>query len=153
MKQARSEGNKVACLIKANKAEFYIADVDLEDNSDDVKTASETVVKTLGKTRSAFMLISAGVKNITVLVYVPSELSDRIDAEEWLQTSVKNLTPLNQNLTTSEVENKKDGMIVIEADTPFKLKDIVRSNGFKFLNDKGLIKPESDEEFIGFEDF
>jgi len=145
MKQARSEGNKVACLIKANKAEFYIADVDLEDEYEAVKLASESVVKTLGKYKAAFMIISAGIKNIIVHTYVPAELEDKINGKDWLNRSVSDI--LGKKVYES------DDMIVIEADTPFKLKDIVRSSGFLFLRENGCIKAESDEEFIGFDDF
>lgn len=145
MKQARSEGNKVASLIKANKAEFYIADVDLEDDCEAVKLAAETAIKTLGKQKSAFMIISAGVKNITVYVYAPEELENKIDVSTWLNTSIADIQSGNK-------KHESDSMIVIEADTPFKLKDVVRSKGFSYLTENGFIKVESDEEFIGFDD-
>ena len=44
-KKARSEANKVAMAIKANKAEYYVADVDLGDDAEDVSAAAVAVEK------------------------------------------------------------------------------------------------------------
>ena len=141
-KKARSEGSKVAGLIKGNKAEYYIADVDLEDDSNDVKASVEATVKTLGKYKAAFMVISAGIKCLTVVVSVP-EGFDKINSSEWLTNSIKDIsgdTVFDSN------------MVIITADTPFKLKDIVRSNGFAYLNKMGCMGEEDSEEFVGFDD-
>lgn len=145
-KKARKEGNKVASLIKANKAEFYIADVDLGDNFKDVIAALNCSVRTLGKMRSAFMIISAGVKYLTVVCYVPNEFKDRISSKEWLEKSIVGLEG-----EMNEEENYTS--VMIEVETPFKLKDMVRGNGFAFLNKTGCLEEESSEEFIGFDDF
>ena len=143
-KKARSEGNRVAGLIKANKAEFYIADVDLGDNSSDVSLAVEVVKKTLGKTKAAFMLISAGIVCATVVSYVPLELEEKLNSEQWINESVKNI---------SGKVDKKGFCSIITADTPFKLKDMIRSNGFSYLTKQGCMgDEESSEEFIGFDD-
>ncbi|GAJ16752.1 unnamed protein product, partial [marine sediment metagenome] len=45
-KKARSEGNRVACLIKSNKAKVYTADVEVNDNPDDMLIVMESVRKT-----------------------------------------------------------------------------------------------------------
>ena len=146
-KQSRKEGNKVACLIKANKAEFYITDVDLKDNSDDVLNSIKTITRTLGKLKSAFMIISGGTKVVTIVAYVPSELSDKIDHNEWVRKSIVGLP--EGKFDTGDNYTRA----VIEADTPFKLKDMVRGNGFAFLTKKGCMgDEESSEEFIGFDD-
>ena len=147
MKKARSEGNRVACLIKANKAEFYIADVDLEDEMDHVVSCVESARKTLGKLKTAFLLISAGTVRLNVVGYVPPELSDTIDIKEWINAAVRNI-PGEQTVTDDEYYG-----VSIEADTPFKLKDMVRSNGFAYLKKEGLMNDEeSSEEFVGFDD-
>ena len=146
-KKARKEGNRVACLIKANKAEFYIADVDLNDNPDFILAAVECVKKTLGKKRCAFMIISAGVKLLTVITYVPDEFSERISGEKWLKESLLGLPEGKYD------EGDNYFRSVTEANTPFKLKDMVRANGFAYLNKTGCIENESSsEEFIGFDD-
>ncbi len=146
-KKSRSEGNRVASLIKANKAEFYIADVDLDDNTNDVTNAVTTIIKTLGKMRAAFMVVSAGIKVLTVIAYVPTELQDRINASDWLGEAVKGL-PVG---TLSGDDHIR--ISAIDVDTPFKLKDMVRSNGFKYLTDKGCMgEEESSDEFIGLDD-
>lgn len=149
MKKARSEGNRVACLIKANKAEFYIADVDLGDSSEHVMSGVDSVKKTLGKLKSAFILISAGTAKIIVVGYVPSELSEKIDIEKWVNEAVKNITGDQTSLSNDGTYG-----VSIEADTSFKLKDMVRTNGFGYLKKEGLMNDEeSSEEFIGFDDF
>ena len=146
-KKSRSEGNRVANLIKANKAEFYIADVDLDDNTNDVTNAVTTIIKTLGKMRAAFMVISAGTKVLTVVAYVPTEIQDRINASDWISQAITGL-PVGTLSGDNYIRRN-----VIEVDTPFKLKDMVRSNGFKYLTDKGCMgEEESSDEFIGLDD-
>lgn len=141
-KKSRSEGNKVASLIKANKAEYYIADVDLGDNTDDVKAAVQSAVKTLGKKKAAFIVISAGTKCLSVVVSVPDEF--QIDFNEWLQSSVKDIDGDKQFIENSAV---------ITTNTPFKLIDMVRSSGFSYLRKNGFLdEEESSEEFVGFDD-
>jgi hypothetical protein len=141
-KKARSEGSRVAGLIKANKAEYYIADLDLEDDSNDVTVASEVVTKTLGKHKAAFLLISAGIKCITVAIGIPDGF-DKFDGKLWLNESIKNIAGDRVDLGANAV--------VITADTPFKLKDMVRSAGFEYLNKVGCMGDESSEEFVGFD--
>ena len=150
-KKSRKEGNRVACLIKANKTEFYIADVDLDDNTKDVITCIASVVKTLGKVRAAFMLVSGGTKTLTVACYVPDELTEKIDAKEWLSKALIGIN--NAGVKTS---NKSTSYISVDIELPFKLKDMVRGNGFAYLKKFGLMEDaeeESSEEFIGFDDF
>ena len=147
MKKARSEGNRVACLIKANKAEFYIADVDLDDNVEYMKTVVDSIKKTLGKLKSAFIIISAGTEKIITMSYVPPELSEKINIEAWVNEAVKNIQG-DHKLIDGDYFG-----VSIEADTPFKLKDMVRSDGFCYLKKEGLMDDEeSSEEFIGFDD-
>lgn len=137
-KKARSEGNRVAQLIKANKAEYYVADVDLEDSLEEVLGASESVRKMLGKFSSNYILISAGVKNLIVVVNM---INGEIFSEnEWLSNSLTNISVENTN------NNNNNNQIVVEIDTPFKYKDVVRSNAFAFLRQKNLLQEEESEE-------
>ena len=145
-KKARKEANRVASLIKSNKAEYYITDTDLGDNSNDVLSAAKNVNKSLGKFKSAFMILSAGKTKLTVVVYVPNELSDKIDLNEWTRKSLIGLT------TASQVMEDMYVITTIESDRPFKLIDTVRGNGFAHLNRTGCIEEESSEEFVGFDD-
>ena len=146
-KKSRKEGNRVACLIKANKTEFYIADVDLDDSSDDVVGAMNSIVKTLGKVRAAFMIISAGIKVITILSYVPDELGEKLDKDLWLK---KSIIGLPDGITDSGDNYVRT---VVETTTPFKLKDMVRGNGFAYLTKLGLMgDEESSEELPDFDD-
>ena len=77
-KKARSEGNRVAGLIKSNNAKVYTADVEVNDNPDDMLIVMESVRKTLGKMKSAFMLIAGGNKFLIVNAYVPDELKTEL---------------------------------------------------------------------------
>lgn len=145
-KQYRKEGDKVARLIKTNKAEFYIADVDLEDNSDDVILTVDVINRTLGKTKAAYMIISAGIKIATVLAYVPPELKEKLDHTDWVRQAIQGL------LITKETSEECYTCVIVEADTPFKLKDIIRSNGFVYLSKSGCMEKEESEEEFGFDD-
>lgn len=152
-KKARKEGNRVAQLIKANKTEFYIADVDLEDETKDVIDSITCTIKTLGKARAAFMLVSAGTKTLTVACYVPDELVDKIDSKEWLS---KALVGINNDGITQDETSNNTFYVSVDIELPFKLKDMVRGNGFAYLKKLGLMadaEDESSEEFIGFDDF
>ena len=164
-KKARSGGARVAGLIKANKAEFYIADVELEDETNNVMAAAEVVNKTLGKHKASFLLISAGVKCLTVVASVPSDVN-KINSKEWLNEAVKNISSggsgdgpdndpdndLSDGPNRTYLEDKYLG-VVITVDTPFKLKDIARSSGFSYLHKCGCMgEEESSEEFVGFDD-
>lgn len=146
-KKARSEAQRVVVAIKGNKAEYYVADVDLEDDSNDVYETANLVRKTLGKHKCNFMLISAGVKNLTVCVdwnrAPPTDSSElpvlaqgEVNACDWLNASIENIVSLHSN----------DTKISIEIDTPFKLKDTVRANAFAFLKKNALLEEESEEE-------
>ena len=139
-KKARSEGNKVAMNIKANKTEYYISDVNLEDNENDVVAAAVSVRKTLGKMKSGFMLISAGVEKLIVVIDVPD--SPKLSASEWLSHSLNNFT-----FTTLNNNTNIYAKAVLELETPFKNKDIVRSSAFTFLRQKGLLEEEESDEF------
>ena len=148
-KKARSEGNRVACLIKSSKSEFYTTDVDVNDNPEDMLVVMESVKKTLGKMKSAFMLVAGGDNLLIVNAYVPDELKDRLVFEDWLNNSIVNLK--------KEDENVKNGdnymQISFKTDFPFKLKDVVRSNSISYLTKNGFMgDEESSEEFIGFDD-
>jgi len=135
-KKSRSEGNRVAMAIKANKSSYYISDVDLEDNYEDVITSAVSVRKTLGKFSSGFLIISAGVTHLSVVV----DTKDKdISAVEWLTSSLSNIT--------GEIEGDNDfAKSSVEIETPFKLKDVVRGQAFAFLRSKGELEEESEEE-------
>jgi len=145
-KKSRKEGNRVACLIKANKTEFYISDVDLGDNSDDVVSAVQNAKRTLGKMKSSFMVISGGVKNLTVVAYVPDEHKDIISSQKWVNESLIGLPKGEED----EGENYTR-IIVKNINTPFKLIDTVRGNGFAYLNKNGCMEDESSDEYMDFE--
>ena len=142
-KKINSEANRVAVAIKSNKAEYYVADVDLGDVSNDVCACSLAVTKTLGKVKSNFMLISADVKYLIVVV----EMSDvsKITAKDWLLESLTGISEalITENLTSTTNNSAK---IVLELDTPFKYKDVIRSNAFTHLRKLNLLQEESEDE-------
>lgn len=143
MKKVRSEASRVASLIKSNKAEFYIADVELENPNDDMILTVDSIVKILGKYKAVFMLIATDLNKLYISVYVPPELNHKIDGKVWLDNSIKNI---------NSIEYKNETSVIITSEDSFKLKDIVRSSGFKYLSDNKCMEYESSEEFIGFDD-
>jgi len=147
-KKARAEGNRVAMKIKAAKAQFYIDDVDLDDQIPDVVMASEAVRKTLGKVSAGFMVISAGVTHLLVIVDVPKDKVDQISAKTWL---LEGLTGISTSFTDDSTDTCAKAFINITM--PFPLKNTVRSNAFAYLRKcKLLEEEESDEEVYTFDD-
>ena len=142
-KKARSEANKIAMAIKANKAEYYVADVDLGDDAEDVSAAAVAVGKILGKVKSNFILISADVKYLIVVV----EMSDfsKITAKDWL---LESLTGISEALIVENLVSTSDSSakICLELDTPFKYKDIIRTSAFSYLHKLDLLQEKSEEE-------
>lgn len=138
-KKARSEGNRVAMAIKANKSPFYISDMDLDDDSADVFVACESVRKTLGKLTSGFLVISAGVKNLIVVADIPED--KELSARDFLLASLSGISE-----TLTEDSTDRLAKAVVEIDTPFKLKDVVRASAFAYLRKNGKVEEESEEE-------
>ena len=146
MKKAGSEGNRVACAIKAGGSKWYVSDVDLEDDDQAVMKCADSVRKTLGKVVSGFLLISAGVKNLIVILSVPLSLENDMNCLEFFEESLKNVHGVKVVKRDETVPNYYVVSCVIEIDTPFKLKDVVRSSAFEYLRKKGLVEEESEEE-------
>lgn len=134
-KKSRSEGNRVAMAIKANKSEYYISDVDLEDNYTDILSAGRNVRKTLGKNPASFLIISAGIKNLNIYV-------DAKDiSKDWLIASISNISSDKEVNTEENISS-----VSIETECPFKLKDVIRASAFAFLRKEGLLEEESEED-------
>jgi hypothetical protein len=143
-KKSRSEGNRVAMAIKANKSDFYISDVDLEDNVDDVSSAAQNIRKTLGKLTSAFLIISAGVDKLIIVADVPEV--HNVSAKEFLLASIKGISS-----ELSEDSTDTYAKAIVEVEMPFKLKDTVRGLAFAYLRKIGKIEEESEEEEVFYE--
>jgi hypothetical protein len=141
-KQSRKEGNKVACLIKKNKAEYYISDVDISSRNDLVSTMTN-INKTLGKFKSSYIIIGNNKTQIFVLACSQNDIPFTI--EEWVKASTLG--------TDGEIEITDNYCVFTgTADFPFKLKDTIKGNGFAFLNKHGCMEESESEEFIGFDD-
>lgn len=170
-KACRSETNRVAILLRNALREnkdstpvYYVTDVDLKDDAADVLECAKSVKKALSgnnKTCPSFMLISADVTNLIVVVYVADATTQYVSGEttkyvadattkydatakEWM---LKSLEPvLGVSDLPSLTEN--DDFICFDGkfDTPFKLKDTVRSAAFAYLRSHNLLQEESDEE-------
>ena len=118
-----SEGNRVACAIKANKSKWYVSDVDLEDVDVAVAKCADSVRKTLGKVISGFLLISAGVKHLIVVLNVPLALENDMNCLEFFEESMRNVHGVKVVKRDESVKNYYVVSSVVEIDTPFKLKD------------------------------
>ena len=142
-KKARSESARVASLIRANKSEYYISDTELDDPTE-LQSTPELIIKTLGKWKCAFMLICANANTLTVVTYVPPEFQEKIDAGSWLDSS--NQETLQD--TTQYINTFSSSFRVCRSDNAFKLKDVVRANGFKYLSDRGCLgEADSSDEY------
>lgn len=134
-KASRSEASKVTLVIKANKAKYYIADVNLE-TEEDIKKCAESVRKNLGKLETSFMLIAATNSQIFLVADSPS-----ISAKDWLENSVS--FPIEGD--------ERFAFGSFEMEMAFKQKDSVRSSAFSYLRKHDLLEEEeSEEEYFDF---
>jgi hypothetical protein len=139
-KEARAEGDKVARLIKTNGSQYYIADVNL-NLLDDMLSAVGVINQKLGDAKVGYMIISvsAGDKNLFVVTYVNPELKEHLQGDLWLQASVKDFK--------CEFGSSDDMYwATVETDSPFKMKDVVRGNGFAYLTKNGCMDEESSDD-------
>ena len=145
-KKARSESSRVASLIKANKAEFYIADVELDDPTE-IQLLPGLVNKTLGKWICAYMLIAASDNQLCICTFVPEKFQDKVKANDW-QSSL--------NINGVLIKDAGDHILFVkeyQTDDAFKLKDVVRANGFKYLSDQGCLGEADSSDEYNLEDF
>jgi aspartyl/asparaginyl-tRNA synthetase len=151
-KKARKEGNRVAVIIKANNASFFVSDVDLDDNINDVVVATNLVRKTLGKLKSSFMILSGGTKVLTAIVDVPKEKQDIINAKSWLEKSLINI---NGEVQIDKDSNGLYAKGIVNMEFPFKFIDTVRANAFNYLRQHSLLEDDesSEGEFLDFNNF
>jgi hypothetical protein len=111
-----------------------------------VEKCAASVRKTLGKVVSGFLLISAGVKHLIVVLNVPAALESEMNCLEFFEESMQNVHGVKVVVRDETVLNYYCVSCVITIDTPFKLKDIVRASAFEYLRKKGLVEEESEEE-------
>lgn len=150
-KKARSEGARVAALVRSSGSPYFVADVELEDSDEFVFTAAEACRKTLGKkVTGSYMIISAGVTQLTVVVNMHESKEGQFSAKDWVKSSIINITEemdtdaVNEAMTSDSTDMVAKA--IVKADTPFKLKDLVRANSFKALREAGEIEEEESEE-------
>lgn len=136
----QSEGDRLVKAILDNKTEFYVFDFDLDDDTDQVPLAVEHAKNKLTDP-TAFLAISVGAKKLTALVSVHPDLGERVSAKTWLAAS---LVGLNGDLTDDSTDLQ--AMCLLELDTAFKFKDVVRGNAFAYLRKNKLLVEEDDSE-------
>jgi ribosomal protein L4 len=140
-KNVRSEANRVAMAIKGNKSAFYVADVECGDNAKDTFDVVPAVKKILAKTQCNFLLISADLTHLNVVVSTTPDC--QVNPTEWLLASLKNIGNAEIQVETF---NDNEAGVSLAIEYPFKLKDVVRSSAFEYLRHKRLIEEESSEE-------
>lgn len=134
-KKVRTEANRVVNLIKSNKAEYYVADVDLDDSEDNVHACAIAIRKQLKD--SNFLIISAGTQQLIGVVDLSPNSS--IKAKDWLEAAMDRITFAEDHFAKA----------ILEVETPFKHKDIVRSKAFAYLRKMNLLEEEeSDDEYF-----
>jgi len=156
-----SEGDRLAKAIIDNKAEYYVFDFNLNDNNEQVSLAVNHAITKL-VTPCAFLVISAGANKLTATVSVHQDLPEKVpakiqlddsnpvfeklSAKTWLESS---LIGLKGELTEDSTDQL--ATCVLELDTAFKFKDVVRGNAFAYLRKNKLVEEEeSDDEMYEF---
>ena len=143
-KMITKEGARVGALIKSNKAPYYVSDVDLGSDLEMTTSCCTAVKKTLGKNKCGFMLISSGTDKLIVVADVPSDYE--INVQEWLNAEII----YSETNNDGSYESIRHAIQVVH-DSPFKEKDVIRSNAFQYLRKNKLIIEESDDDDFIFD--
>jgi hypothetical protein len=158
-KKARSEGARVAALVRSSGSPYFVADVDLEDNEADVFASADACRKTLGKkVTGSYMIISAGTKQLTAVANMHESKDGVFSAKDWVVSSILDIIPeMDMNTVEEALMSDSTDLVAkatVKADTPFKLKDLVRAQAFAKLREAGQIEEEEEEEELyGLDDF
>jgi len=123
-----------------------VADVEIEDNLEDVVETANIFANALPD--SACMFLSGGKDTFIIVAVVPPSKSNDLPATEWITTALTVLADPPKpeggvNLAHATVKADPDKGIF-----PLKLKDLTRGPVFQLLRKRGLVKEdeESDDE-------
>jgi len=140
----KGAAQKVISTVKSYGAPWFVADVDIEDNLDDVLTTANLFSEELPD--SACMFLSGGTKTFIIVAAVPESKVSGANAIELINTAltvIANPPPAEgtNNLAYSIINADPEKGIF-----PLKLKDLTRGPVFALLKKRQLVKDEEEED-------
>jgi len=152
---ARAGSQKIITAVKSYSAPWFVADVEIDDNSklDDVLGVAKLFTEALPD--SACLFLFGGKDEFIAVAAVPESKSGDFSALEFVNTCltvVPNPPPAQgtANLAHASVNADPEKNIF-----PLKLKDLSRGPTFQVLRKRGLVKEdesEDDEPLPSFDD-
>ena len=138
MRRAVAEGNRVAENIKKNGMTWNVAEVDLNDDRLSVLACAQVIRRSLNKV--GFLLISAGIKKLIIVLDIPESLYSEINGLEFFEKSLQKIDAIKVIKRDESVLNYYCIRCVMHITNPSPLKAIVQSSATDYLQTKGLIK-------------
>lgn len=147
----KSETNRVASAIRANNVQYYVAVVDLSDDQLSMNECAKSIKRLINDKQCAFMLISAGTKNINITIDIPINGYDQL-MNSWIQKAMPSevVSPFDVMIIAQNDESYEStrSYSLVAIDSPHKAVDQVRSNAFQFLRSCGKYEEDSEEDFV-----
>jgi hypothetical protein len=141
---AKGASQKVISTVKSYNAPWFVADVEIEDNEEDVLECAKLFATALPT--SACMFVSGGQHSFIIAAVVPDEKTGDLTATDWVTTA---LTVLASPPEVKGTNNLAHATVAADPDKgifPLKLKDLTRGPVFMLLKKKGLVKDEDDDD-------
>jgi len=148
---AAKAAEKVISTVKSYNAPWFVTDVDVEDNLDDVIAIADLFSKELPD--SACLFLSGGQQTFIIVALVPESKASDANAIELINSALSVIAnpPKPQGSNTL-------AHAIVKADPeknifPLKLKDLTRGPIFALLKKRGLVKDEDDDDEMPAFDF
>ena len=135
MKRAVAEGNRVVGDIEKNGEKWNVAEVDLDDDRLSVIACAEAIRKNLNKD-AGFLLISAGVKKLIVVLNIPESLYSEINGLEFFEKSLQKINVVKVIKRDESILNYYCIRCVMHISNPSPLKSVVQSSAADYLQKK-----------------
>ena len=137
MRRARTEGKKVSDAIAASGGKWCVSIVDLDDETESVIACAEAIRKTLDGT--GFLLISAGVKYLTIVLNISENFYDKINGLEFFEESLKEITAVKVLKRDESILHYYCLSSVITISNPSQFKAVVQASATEYLKKQGLL--------------
>ena len=131
MRKARAEGNRVTEEIKKNGMTWNVAEVDLDDDRLSVLACAEVIRKNLNKV--GFLLISAGIKKLIVILNIPESLYSKINGLEFFEKSLQKIDAIKVIKRDESILNYYCIRCVMHISNPSPLKTVAQSSATDYL--------------------
>jgi len=141
---AKGAAQKVISTVKSYGAPWFVADLEIEDNVDEILETAEIFSKALPD--SACLFLSGGQKLFIIVAVVPPSKSGDLSATEMVNTA---LTVVANPPPAQGTDNLAHAIVNADPDKgvfPLKLKDLTRGPVFQVLRKRGLVKEDEDSD-------